>query len=153
MKLLEIVLGMLLLLLLLGMDVAAINMLFGSGNTVILASALLVLECLFMLSYHYHALHHAVHVPALARWNKRFHWFFLALTLCCLGVFAAHDQGVLMVYRQAIQWVFWGVFAGLVLVGGGLTWHLLLDTPETGAVEPSTPSTPSTIQYGKAGYP
>lgn len=152
MRLLEIILGMLLLLLLMGMDAAAINMLFGSGKTVMLVSALLVLECLFMLSYHYRAVRNSINSPPLARWNKRFHWSFLMLTLCCVGVFAAHDQGMLVVYRQAIQWVFWGLFAVLVMVGGGLALYLLLDAPEADLVKPVERPVLPTIQYGKAGY-
>lgn len=153
MKLQKMLLGGLLLLLVMGMDVAAINMLFDHGMTVALVSVLLVLECLFMLHYHYHSLRKPDAASVLTRWNKRFQLFFLVLTLCCVGVFAADNLGVLddNGKLQSIKLMFWGLFAGLVMLGAGLALYALLDEPDV-AVDATVKSTGPAIQYGKAGY-
>ncbi|MEZ5453178.1 MAG: hypothetical protein R3E93_10270 [Thiothrix sp.] len=153
MKSLEILLGSLLLLLVMGVDVAAIKALFPENNvTVLLVSLLLALECLFMLSYHYHALRKPVVVPTLTRWNKRFQVFFLVLTLCSVGVFAADSLGLLDGYRPVMQLVFWVLFAGLVMLGAGLALYALLDEPESAAMQGDDTAAEPAIQYGKAGY-
>lgn len=152
MKAQEVLLGSLLLLLIMGMDVAAIKMLFGQGVTVLLVSVLLGLECLFMLSYHCHErCKPGVSLPP-TRWSRRFQAFFLVLTLCCIGVFATHDLGLLDVYRPTIQLAFWWLFAGLAMLGVGLALYTLLDEPETAATKAVDPASDVSTQYGKAGY-
>ncbi|QLQ33001.1 MAG: hypothetical protein HZT40_16965 [Candidatus Thiothrix singaporensis] len=77
---------------------------------------------------------------------------FLVLTLCCIGVFATHDLGLLDVYRPTIQLAFWWLFAGLAMLGVGLALYTLLDEPETAATKAVDPASDVSTQYGKAGY-
>lgn len=142
--------GLMLLLLVIAIDMAAVRLIFGDATSAMLIGLFLVLESLFFLYYNLLPLN-GCSPRGIKRWTRRFYRLFVAMGACSATAFAAKVGGWFML-MPLLELVFWGLAVALLVIGAGMGLCVLGIHGDDDADGTPPASPPSMPLYGRAGY-
>lgn len=144
-------LGLTLFLLILLINLMAIQQLFNEGNTAAIVGSLLVLECLLTAWSHYQCKSaQDCCPPAIKSSVNHFNWLLTLLSISSVLFFASQDLGTDALLSEPLRLLFWVIFAGLTVIGLRLAFSSLggNSQPPAGSADSDASSSP----FGQAGY-
>lgn len=148
-----VVLGMALFSLIVVSNLTAMSVLFKSTLTIIVAGSLFVIECLVVLLFHYFH-HQKQQEPAasVTRCVTAFYGVLVTLSMGTVAVLAARESASVATLLPVLQWIYWMLFAALMVIAVLLVRATLDDDEEEQSSAKKTDKGAKPIIYGKAGY-
>jgi hypothetical protein len=140
--------GLLLLLLIIGIDLAAISRFFGGNTAAVLVGIFLILEGFFVGWRHYYCNRTGNCLPAMKFWIKLFYLIFTLLGICSVAAFAVRELADGGAYMDGLRVVFWGLAITLLLVGAGMSLCIVGGGDDGEDQDNPADDSP----WGKAGY-
>jgi uncharacterized membrane protein len=141
--------GLLLLLLIMGIDLVAISRFFGGNSPAVLVGMFMMLEGFFVGWRHHYCNRTGNCLPAMKFWIKLFYLIFTLLGICSVAAFAVRELAEGDVYMEGLRVVFWVLAITLLLIGAGMS--LCIVGGDDDGEEQDKPAGKS--PWGKAGYP
>lgn len=144
--------GGLLLLLILWLDLNAIEIMFGSQGRAGVVGVFILLEGMLIAWLHFMCERAVDCERGIERSISLFYLTFLVMGVCSVATFAVRDGVEIGIDMGILRGFFWLLFAVLVLVGGRLVLYLfkIIQGREPGV--PKGKASPSIPLYGRAGY-
>lgn len=143
--------GLFLLLLVIGVDMAAVRLFFGDTTLAALIGIFLVLEGLFFLHHNQIPLN-SCSQRGLKRWTRRFYRMFLAMGACSTAAFAIKASGLPLAFMAVTKAVFWLLVVVLLVIGAGMALCVIGVHGADADEKPNAHLPPPTPIYGRAGY-
>lgn len=142
--------GLMLLLLIIGIDIAAVKLFFGDTTQAALIGVFLTLESLFFLFHGQMGSMSRCSGMALKRWIRRFYRMFLAMGACSTAAFAVSAGSLPSGLMALLNLVFWLLVIVLLMIGAGMALCVVGVHDSDDDSNDGMP--PSNSVYGRAGY-
>jgi len=139
-----------LLVLIIGIDIAAVKLFFGDVTQAALIGVFLSLESLFFLLHGQLGSVSRCSGMALKRWIRHFYHMFLAMGACSTAAFAISAGGLPGELMVLLNLVFWLLAIVLLMIGAGMA--LCVVGVHDSDDDPNDGMPPPDAVYGRAGY-
>ena len=146
--------GLMLLVLIIGIDIAAVKLFFGDVTQAALIGVFLSLESLFFLFHGQLGSMSRCSGMALKRWVRHFYRMFLAMGACSTAAFAISTGGLpsdfMELLMDLLKLIFWLLAIVLLMIGAGMALCVVGVHDSDDDSNDGMP--PPDAVYGRAGY-